>query len=112
MVNLLVETLKRCKRMVRRSKGIRAKTRSKFKKKPREKGLPSTTRLFQKFETGEKASIVIDPSVHKGQPHRRYYGLTGTISGMQGKAYLVDVKVGGKMKTLIVRPEHLVKQNV
>lgn len=98
--------------MVRRSKGIRAKTRKKLKKRPRERGLPSTSKVFQRFDLGEKASIVIDPSVHKGQPHHRYYGMTGTIVGMQGKSYLIEVKAGNKLKTLIVRPEHLNKQNV
>jgi large subunit ribosomal protein L21e len=95
--------------MVRRSKGTRSKTRQILRKRYREKGMPSTTRLLQTFEIGEKASIVIDPSVHKGQPHRRFYGLTGTITGKQGKAYLLEVKTGKKKKTLIVGPEHLRK---
>jgi large subunit ribosomal protein L21e len=96
--------------MVRRSKGTRSKTRKILSKKPRERGLPPTTRILQTFEPGEKASIIIDPSVHKGQPHRRFYGLTGTIVGKQGKAYLVDVLSGNKKKILIIRPEHLRKQ--
>ncbi len=96
--------------MVRRSKGTRSKTRQVLRKRPREKGLPPVSRVLQTFEEGEKASIVIDPSIHKGQPHRRFYGLTGTIVGKQGRAYLVEVKTGGKKKTLIVWPEHLRKQ--
>jgi large subunit ribosomal protein L21e len=96
--------------MVRRSKGTRSKTRKILSKRPRERGLPPTTRIFQTFEAGEKASIIIDPSVHRGQPHRRFYGLTGTIVGKQGKSYLVEVASGNKKKTLIVRPEHLKKQ--
>ena len=96
--------------MVRRSKGTRSKTRRLLKKRPRQKGSPSTTRVFQAFEVGEKASIVIDPSVQKGQPHHRFYGLTGTVTGKQGKAYLLEVKTGNKTKTLIVRAEHLKKQ--
>ncbi|UCE35871.1 MAG: 50S ribosomal protein L21e [Thermoplasmata archaeon] len=96
--------------MVRRSKGTRSKTRQVLRKRPRERGQPPTTRILQTFEEGEKASIIIDPSIHKGQPHRRFYGLTGTIVGKQGEAYLLDVKCGNKKKTLIVRPEHLRKQ--
>ena len=96
--------------MVRRSKGTRSKTRRVLSKKYREKGLPNVTKVLQTFEEGEKASIVIDPSVHRGQPHRRFYGLTGTIIGKQGKSYLIEVKSGNKKKTLIVRPEHLRKQ--
>jgi large subunit ribosomal protein L21e len=79
-------------------------------KKHREKGMPTVTRVLQTFEEGEKASIIIDPSVHSGQPHRRFYGLTGTIVGKQGKAYLVEVKAGKKKKTVIVGPEHLKRQ--
>jgi large subunit ribosomal protein L21e len=96
--------------MVRRSKGTRSKTRRVLSKKYREKGLPPVTRVLQTFEEGEKASIIIDPSVHSGQPHRRFYGLTGTVVGKQGKAYLVEVRAGNKMKTVIVGPEHLRKQ--
>jgi large subunit ribosomal protein L21e len=96
--------------MVRRSKGIRSKTRKVLRKRPRQKGLPPVTRVLQTFEEGEKASIIIDPSIHKGQPHRRFYGSTGTIVGKQGRAFLVEVKTGNKKKTLIVGPEHLRKQ--
>jgi large subunit ribosomal protein L21e len=96
--------------MVRRSKGTRSKTRQVLRKRPRQRGLPPVTRVLQTFENGEKASIIIDPSIHKGQPHRRFYGQTGTILGKQGRAYLVEVKVGRKKKTLVVWPEHLRKQ--
>lgn len=96
--------------MVRRSKGTRSKTRKVLRKRPRQKGLPPVTRVLQTFEEGEKASIIIDPSIHKGQPHRRFYGLTGTIVGKQGRAFLVEVKTGNKKKILIVGPEHLRKQ--
>ena len=96
--------------MVRRSKGTRSKTRRLLRKKPRQRGTPSTTRVFQVFEVGDKANIIIDPSVHRGQPHNRFYGLTGTVMGKQGKSYLIEVKSGNKKKTLIIRPEHLRKQ--
>ncbi len=65
---------------------------------------------MQTFQEGEKAAIVIDPSIHKGQPHHRFYGATGTIIGHQGRAYLVEIKSGNKKKTLVVGPEHLKKQ--
>lgn len=95
--------------MVRRSKGQRCNTRHKLHKKPRERGLSPITKSLQKFEVGEKASIVIDPSIHKGQPHPRFHGLTGMIIGLQGNTYKLDVKVGRKNKTLLVRSEHLKK---
>lgn len=96
--------------MVRRSKGTRSKTRHILRKKLRKRGLPPTTTIMQTFEKGDKAAIVIDPSIHSGQPHHRFYGLTGTIVGKQGKAYLVEVMAGNKSKLLVVSPEHLKKQ--
>ena len=95
--------------MVRRSRGPRVSTRYKLQKKPRERGLSPITRSLQQFNVGEKASIVIDPSYHKGQPHPRFHGLTGIITGKQGNTYKLDVKVGSKIKTLLVRSEHLKK---
>jgi large subunit ribosomal protein L21e len=40
-------------------------------------------------------------------PHRRYHGLTGTISGERGRCYEVEVKLGKSKKILIVGKEHL-----
>lgn len=93
--------------MVKRSKGIRSKSRHIMRKKPRDRGFSSITRALQQFEEGEKVSVVIDPGFHKGMPHHRFQGYTGTVEGQQGDAYLVGVDVGKKHKTLIVRPEHL-----
>jgi large subunit ribosomal protein L21e len=96
-------------KMARRSRGIRSKTRQVLRKKPREKGMSPITRALQEFEKGEKVSIVIDPSVQKGMPHRRFQGKTGDIEDKRGDAYVVRVKVGNAMKSVIVRPEHLKK---
>jgi len=95
--------------MVKASKGYRRRTRSVMQKRARDRGLSPITRIFQTFEVGEKANINIDPSVHKGVPHVRFHGHTGTIVRMQGEAYLIDVRMGGMMKQVIVRPEHLRK---
>ena len=95
--------------MVKASKGYRRRTRSVMRKNVRQRGLSPITRIFQKFDVGQKASVNIDPGMHKGTPHIRFQGRTGTVVGMQGKAYLVDVMMGGKKKQIIVRPEHLRK---
>ena len=93
--------------MVKRSKGIRSKSRHILRKKPRDRGTSSITRALQQFEIGDHVSINIDSSVHKGMPHPRFQGQTGKIEGMQGDAYLVGITDGKKPKTLIVKPEHL-----
>lgn len=78
-----------------------------MKKKPRERGLSPITRSLQTFNIGEKAGVVIDPSIHKGQPHPRFHGLTGTVKKRQGNAYLIEIKDGNKTKQVIAKPEHL-----
>ena len=93
--------------MVKRSKGLRSKSRHILRKKPRDRGMISITRALQQFEEGEMVNIVINPSIHKGMPHPRFQGYTGKIEGMQGGSYLVGINVGKKHKTLIVRSEHL-----
>ena len=93
--------------MVKRSKGIRSKSRHKLRKKPRDRGISSITRALQEFEEGDSVSVVIDPSIHKGMPHIRFQGYTGKVEGKQGDAYLVGVNVDKKHKLLVVRPEHL-----
>ncbi|MEM2943545.1 MAG: 50S ribosomal protein L21e [Methanomassiliicoccales archaeon] len=93
--------------MVKASKGPRCKSRNILKKSPRERGLSPITREFQKFEEGDKVSILIDSSVHRGAPDIRFHGKTGTIIGARGRAYVLSVKDGDKYKTVIARPEHL-----
>ena len=95
--------------IMKRSKGTRQGTRKIMRKKPSERGLIPVTKSLQEFEKGEKARIKIEPSIHKGRPHRRFHGKTGVIDGKQGNAFVLKVKDGGKEKTVIARPEHLKK---
>jgi len=78
-----------------------------MRKKPRTHGISSITRGLQEFDIGTKVSIDIDSGVHKGMPHHRFQGFTGTVEGTQGNSYVVGIVVGKKPKTLVVRPEHL-----
>lgn len=95
--------------MVRRSKGIRSKTRHVLQKKKRERGLSPITYALQEFSVGEKVNIVIDPSIHGGMPHHRFQGKTGDILERRGNAYMIEIRDGNKLKDIIVRPEHLRK---
>ncbi|HDM60427.1 MAG TPA: 50S ribosomal protein L21e [Archaeoglobus veneficus] len=89
-----------------KSHGFRFKSGRKLRKGVREKGI-RIRRALQTFEVGQYVHIDIDSAVHKGMPHPRFQGRTGRIIGQRGRAYLVEVRDGGKYKTLIVRPEHL-----
>ncbi|UCE80426.1 MAG: 50S ribosomal protein L21e [Methanobacteriota archaeon] len=95
--------------MAKASRGRRRRTRNVMQKRARERGLSTITRTFQKFDLGEKANVSLDPSIHKGQPHMRFHGRTGEVVGMQGNAYMLEVRDGGKTKQIIVKPEHLRK---
>lgn len=87
--------------------GRRIKTRSLLKKNVREKGIKTPSYLLQDYKPGDKVVLKYDPSIHKGMPHRRFYGKIGTVTGKRGKAYVLQVIDGDKTKTLIARPEHL-----
>jgi large subunit ribosomal protein L21e len=93
--------------MVKASKGPRRRTRSKLRKKVRDRGMSPISRSLQTFKVGDHAFIEIDPSVHRGQPHPRYQGLSGVVMGTQGRSYVLEVRTGGKRRRLIVFPAHL-----
>jgi len=92
---------------MKKSKGYRTRTRRLLKKKPRERGKLKLSRLLHQYETGNRVVIKIDPSVHKGMPHKRYHGKVGTIVEKRGRSYIVSVTQGNAVKEIIVRPEHL-----
>jgi large subunit ribosomal protein L21e len=94
--------------MVKPPRGYRHRTRKLLRKNIRERGaVPQLSLLMHEYKEGDKVAIIINPSVHKGMPHRRYYGKTGVVKGKRGKSYIVEVSLQGKMKTLYIRPEHL-----
>jgi large subunit ribosomal protein L21e len=93
--------------MVKRSHGYRVGSRKMMTKKVRERGMPSLGKLLRIYEEGERVDILIDPSIHGGQPHRRYHGRVGIIRGRRGRSYEVETTLGKKVKLLIIRPEHL-----
>ena len=80
--------------MVKRSKGIRSKSRHILRKKPRKRGKSSITRALQQYEEGDSVNIVIDSSIHKGMPHIRFHGQTGKIEGKQGESYIIGIDIG------------------
>jgi len=90
-----------------KSRGFRSKTHSLLKKAPRERGKLGLSRILYEYKPGDKVVIKIDPSIHKGMPHRRYQGNVGVIVDKKGRAYIVNVTQGDAMKEIIVRPEHL-----
>jgi large subunit ribosomal protein L21e len=91
--------------MVKKSQGFRVKTRKKLAREARYR--PPITKFVQNFSVGEKVVIEQEPSSFKGMPFSRFKGMIGEIIEKRGKAYVVKVKVGKKIKKVISRPEHL-----
>ncbi len=93
--------------MVKKSHGYRARTRGLMSKRLRQKGLTSPSKVLIDYEEGQRVDIVIDSGFHRGMPHKRYQGRTGVVTGLRGRAIVVDVNLGKATKTLIIRREHL-----
>ncbi|MBM3228970.1 50S ribosomal protein L21e [Candidatus Parvarchaeota archaeon] len=91
--------------MVRRSLGKMSKRSRLLGKTPNKL---TVNQLFKSFEVGHK--VVIDHHVRfSGMPHPRYRGRHGTITGVQGKSYVVSIMDGRSQKNLIIPPVHLKK---
>lgn len=64
---------------------------------------------LKEFEEGETARIQLNPSINEGRVHVRYHGKNVKVTGKRGDAFEVQVKDGGKTKTLYIKPVHLKK---
>ena len=87
--------------MVRKSMGPRRRSR-----RIKSKRKLTVNDWIKDLKVGDIVHIDIKPSVHP-VPHRRYRGKTGKIVEIRGKAYIVGVKLGNKMKKLILKAPHL-----
>jgi len=95
--------------MVKRIGGFRRKSRSKLRRSPRDKGKLSISKYFREFEENSPVRFHANSSVQNGMYHPRFHGKTGTVLGKQGACYKVKMNDGGKFKTILVHPIHLVK---
>lgn len=86
------------------------KTRYLFKRHYREKGKIPLSQYFQQLQPGDKVNLKINSAVQDGQFFRRFYGLTGIVTGKRGFCYEVKVRDQNKEKTVYVHPIHLHKQ--
>jgi large subunit ribosomal protein L21e len=93
--------------MTRKTGGLKRKSRYTLKKESNRKGKISVSRFMQSFKAGERVTLLLEPSIHKGLYHHRFFGKTGVIMGPRGKCYEVAIKDGNKEKMIIVHPVHL-----
>ena len=90
-----------------KSKGYRRKTRSLLRRKTRQRGKTGLSTILREYQSGDRVVVKLNPSIHKGMPHRRFHGRIGIVKSKKGRAYIVDVTQGDTIKTITVRPEHL-----
>jgi len=76
------------------------------RKKIRERGKIKLSRAFQEFKKGDRVALVYELAT-KGRFPKQFYGLSGTVEGKRGRAYIVRFKNGKVYKNLVVRPIHL-----
>lgn len=88
------------------SHGFRNKTRKILTKKEN-KGFSDQILRLKNLKQGDKVVIMMNPSYHKGMPHKRYHGKIGIVKRRRGRAYEVEVTKGNKEVLLIVPLEHL-----
>jgi large subunit ribosomal protein L21e len=90
-----------------KARGYRRKTRSLLRRRVRERGKTGLSKMLREYKSGDRVVVKLDPSIHKGMPHRRFHGRIGVIENKRGQAYVVNVTQGKAVKEIIVRPEHL-----
>ena len=78
-----------------------------MKKKNSEREPQSLEKLLHEFQLEDRVVINFDSSVHEGKPHIRYQGKVGIIEKKRGSAYIIRIKEGQKIRSLIIRLEHL-----
>jgi len=90
-----------------KARGFRHRTRSLFRRRVRERGKTGLSKILREYALGDRVLVRINPSIHKGMPHRRFHGKIGVVGERRGRAYVVNVSQGNAVKEIIVRPEHL-----
>jgi large subunit ribosomal protein L21e len=67
------------------------------------------SRILRTYELGDKVCVKIDPSVHKGMPHKRYQGQVAKVVAKRGNAYVLEIPQTKIVKTIIALPQHIRK---
>ena len=89
--------------MVVKSRGPRKRTREKF----RGPAKFTVNRFIKEFKVGDNVALVVHSASQEGMPFKRFHGKTGKIVGKRGRAYIVEIKDGGKRKIVISKVEHI-----
>ena len=93
--------------MVKKSKGLKSKTRKKISVRKRNRGKLKISDLLKNFKSGDKVLIKPNASYQIALPHRRYFGKIAVIKNKKGSCYSITVKAGNKVKEIVISPAHL-----
>jgi len=93
--------------MAKKTGSFRSQTRHKLRKKPRMSGKVNINKILGEFKVGERVRILHEPAIQAGMPHPRFKNFVGTIIQKKGKAYVLEIKDGGKRKEIISAAIHL-----
>lgn len=91
--------------MVKRSLGKLSK-RSRLLRR-RTRVVTSVASTLEQFEKGQRVHVT--PISTRSMPHPRYRGKTGTVVGMQGGAYVVELQDHRATKRLVIEGAHLTR---
>lgn len=89
--------------------GLRRKKVQHFTKSTKQKGKISLKKYLSEFNTGDRVSLTIEPSIQEGIYCPRFIGKSGTIMNKVGTCYEVKIHDFKKEKILIVHPVHMRK---
>lgn len=89
--------------MVAKSHGKHRRTREKLRKSRK----VTVNQYLRKFNVGDSVVVRVESSEAVSMPHRRFFGITGKVTGTRGRAYMVQIKDSNKLKTIIAKPEHI-----
>jgi large subunit ribosomal protein L21e len=98
--------------MVTRIGTKQRKTRHKLTQHYKKKGKIPLSQYFKVLKEGDKVALIIHPTIQEGRFFPRFHGLNGTVIGKKGFCYNIQIKDGGKQKTLYVHPMHLKKSEM
>ncbi|AKG39210.1 MAG: 50S ribosomal protein L21e [Infirmifilum sp.] len=93
---------------MRHSHGYRSRGRKIFRITPRLRGYRGLSRLMQEYNIGDTVVIDVNPTFIETAPHRRYQGKVGKIIERRGRAYVIEIRVGNKIKKIITTSEHII----
>jgi len=91
--------------------GYRSRTRHLFQQSFRAKGPVHLSKYLTTYKLGALVDVKVNPSIHRGLPHKVYQGRTGLVWNVTKRAVGVQLnkKVGNRIiqKRIHVRIEHV-----